>query len=271
MAEKKFIDIERIIASKNPGLLKKLPGFVLRYLKRILHQQEINTIISENRELKNQDFCSDIIRRFNIKLEVRGLENVPKHRGIILASNHPLGGMDALALVDAFAGYRNDIRFIVNDILMNLDNLSELFVGVNKHGKNAKSSLQTVDKLFASDLAVFVFPAGLVSRKINGEITDLDWKKTFITRAKRNNKEVVPVHIDGGLSNFFYRLARWRERLGIKVNVEMLYLVNELFKQKNKTMTITFGKPIVPETFNGEKNDVYWANWVKDQVYALKG
>jgi putative hemolysin len=271
MAIKKFIDIERIIASKNPGLVKKLPGFVLRYLKRILHQEEINTIIHENQHLRNQAFCSDIIKRFNITLDVRGLDNVPKDRGIILASNHPLGGMDAMALVDAFSGYRNDIRFIVNDILMNLENLKDLFVGVNKHGKNAKTSLQTVDRLFASDLAVFVFPAGLVSRQVKGEVRDLEWKKTFITRAKKNNKDVVPVHIDGGLSNFFYRLARWRERFGIKVNIEMLYLVNELFKQKNKTMTITFGKPIAASTFNATKNDLYWANWVKDEVYRLKG
>ena len=267
--EEKFIDVEKIIRSKNEKLLRLLPGFILRYLKRILHQKEINRIIAENKELKNQDFCKDVIRRFNIKLTVSGEENIPTEGGAIFAANHPLGGMDAMALVDVFSKHRSDIRFIVNDILMNLENLKGLFVGVNKHGANAKSSLQEVENLFGSDKAVFVFPAGLVSRKKNGIVRDLEWKKTVITRAKKNEKPIVPVLIQGDLSNFFYRLSNLREWLGVKVNIEMLYLVNELFKQKNRTIHIIFGQPIWPEQFTDKRTDKEWAEWLKASVYKL--
>ncbi len=269
--EQKFIDVEKIIASKNDKLVSRLPRFVINYLKRILHQSEINQIIRENKDLKNEAFCKDIIKRFNITLKVSGVENIPLTGGAIFASNHPLGGMDAMALVDAFSDYRKDIRFIVNDILLNLKNLEGLFVGVNKHGKNAKTSLQDVEMLFGSDKAIFVFPAGLVSRKKAGKIRDLEWKKTIVTRAKKNQKVVIPVLIEGRLSNFFYRLANWRERFGIKVNIEMIFLVNELFKQRNKTINIIFGKPIQASTFDSQKSDKEWAKWVKQEVYKLSG
>lgn len=265
----KFIDVERIIAEKKPGLAKSLPGFVVRFFKRILHQREINEIIRENHNLKNEAFCKDIVQRFELKLKTEGLENIPKEGGVILACNHPLGGMDAMALVDVVSSRRKDITFIVNDVLMNLANLKDLFVGVNKLGSNVKESLLKVNEAFASDRAVFVFPSGLVSRKQKGVVRDKPWKKTFVSQSKRNQKAVIPVHIQGELSPFFYRLANLRRFLGIRVNIEMLYLVNELFRQRNREIRITFGKPIPHTSFTSEKLDSEWAKHVEDLVYKL--
>lgn len=269
--KQQLIDVERIIANKNPKILKWLPGFFIRYLKRTIHQEDINTILIENEHKYDYDFAEDIINRFNIKIKVEGIENVPQSGGCILASNHPLGGVDALAIVTSLKNHRRDLQFVVNDILLHLNNLSGLFVGVNKHGSNSKTSLNSVNQLFSSDKAVFVFPAGLVSRKINGEVKDLEWKKTFITQAKRHQKDVIPIYVDGKLSNFFYRLANFRKKLGIKANIEMLFLAKETFKQQNKTIKIIFGKPIPYERFSSEKNDKEWAEWVKKKVYELKG
>ena len=168
--QEKFIDIEKVIKSKNPKLLKWLPKFILSYLKRILHQEEINRILAENKNLFNYDFARDIIKRFNVKVNAYGLENIPKDGGYIFASNHPLGGMDAMAIVTEVNPIRDDIKFIVNDLLLNLSNLKGMFVGVDKHGANAKESLQKVNELFSSDKAVFLFPAGLVSRKKKGKV-----------------------------------------------------------------------------------------------------
>ena len=267
---KKFVDVEEIIADKNANLLKRLPRFVLSYLKKILHQDEVNQIIYENTELKNEEFCKEIVNRFNLKLHVFGEGNIPQNGGVIFVVNHPLGGMDAMALVDIMSRYRKDIKFIVNDVLLTLENLKGLFVGVNKYGKNAKDSLRDLDQLFASDQAIFIFPAGLVSRQVDGEVRDLDWKKTFVTQAKKYNKTVVPVLLDGRLSPFFYRLAKWRIFFGIKANIEMLYLVNELFKQRGKEISVTFGKPILSDVFTQEKTDKQWAAWVREKVYKLK-
>ena len=266
----KFIDIEKLIGSKNPKLLKRMPKFIIRYLKRKLHQKELNKIFRDNPDTYGSDFCKVIIEKFNINVEVHNLENVPKTGGIVFASNHPLGGMDAMAIVKEVSEVRNDIKFIVNDLLLNIKNLKGMFVGVDKHSSNVKKSLQEVDALFASDKAVFLFPAGMVSRKKKGKIEDLEWKKTFVSRAKKHSKPIVPVYIDGELSNFFYRLANFREFIGVKKNIEMLYLADELFKQKGRTIKLYFGEPIDPGTLDRSKNDKEWATWIKNKAYNLK-
>jgi hypothetical protein len=186
--EDKFIDIEKLIASKNPKLLKRTPKFFINYLKRKLHQDEINAFMADHKDVNGYDFSKDVINYFNIKVEVSGMENIPKDGGVIITLNHPLGGMDAMAIINDIYPYRPDFKFIVNDLLMHLDNLKEMFVGVNKHGANAKEDLEKVDQLYASDQMVFVFPAGLVSRKKKGKVEDLEWKKTFVTRRENTRR-----------------------------------------------------------------------------------
>lgn len=268
--QEKFIDIEKVIKSKNPKLLKWLPKFIVSYLKRVIHQDEVNQILHEFKDDYDYVFCKKLIERFNIKVTVSGEENIPKTGGFIFAANHPLGGMDAMALVTVIEPYRKDVKFIVNDILLNLKNISGLFVGVNKHGVNSKNSLNQIDELFASDQAVFVFPAGLVSRRKNGKVADLEWKKTFITRSKKHNKTIIPVYVGGNLSNFFYRLSNFRTALGIKANLEMLYLSDESFKQKDKTLDIIFGEPIPSSFFDTSKSDKEWAKWMENKVHEMK-
>jgi putative hemolysin len=198
------------------------------------------------------------------------MENIPQSGGVVFASNHPLGGFDAMVILDSISRVRTDVKFIVNDILLNLKNLKPLFVGVNKHGKNSVKMLEDIDTAYGSDQAIFIYPAGLVSRKQDsGKIEDLEWKKSFITKAKKHQRMVVPLFVDGRNSNRFYNLARWRSKLGIKVNVEMFFLVDEMFRQRNKTITVIFGKPIPYTAFDNSKSDVQWALAVKKIVYDL--
>jgi putative hemolysin len=264
----KLIDIRKIIGDKNPKLLKILPGFIIRYIQHILHEKDVNEVVLTNKDKFNQDFCQAVIDRFNIHLEVEGLENVPVKGGVTLAMNHPLGGMDAMALVSALKNHRVDLKFIVNDILLHLKSMQGMFVGVNKHGKNSNSNLLKIDEIFSNGNAVCIFPAGLVSRKINGVVQDLEWKKTFVSLSVKHDQPIIPVYIDGKLSNFFYRLASFRKMIGIKANIEMFFLVHELFKQKNVTMKLTFGKPILPSSINKSKSQKAWAEEIRKQVYS---
>ena len=267
--QEKFIDIDKVIKDKNPKLLKILPKFIINYIKRVVHENDVNEILHDLKDVHDYEFCAALINRLNIKINVSGLENIPKDGGFIFASNHPLGGMDAMALVTVIEPYRKDVKFIVNDILLNIKNLNGIFTGVNKHGGNTKNSLKLVDDLFASDRAVFVFPAGMVSRRKNGVIADLEWKKTFITRAKKHNKPIVPVNVEGSLTNFFYRLSNLRMALGVKTNLEMFYLSDESFKQQDKTLNIVFGKPIPASHFDATKSDKEWSKWMQDKVHEM--
>lgn len=266
----KFIDIEKVIGDKNPRLLKLMPGFLIRYVKRIIHQEEVNTIINDYQHLYGYEFCEAVLTRFNIKVDVTGLEHIPKNGGLVFVGNHPFGGLEALAHVRTIQPLRPDVKFIVNDILLNLHNLKDAFVGINKHGATPKQTAMHMNELFGSSKALFIYPAGMVSRKIDGEVQDLEWKKTFVSRSKRHDSLILPVWTGGTqLSRFFYNLSNLRKFLGIKANVEMFYLVNEMMKQKNSTFRIVFGAPIPTSTFDRSKSDLEWTEWVRDKVYNL--
>ena len=270
MEKKKTIDLRRLIASKNEKLLRWMPGFVLRYLERVIHQDEINTLLEKAGELKDAEFSDAVMEEFNLTISSSGLENIPKTGPLIIVLNHPLGGMDALALISLLKNHRPDLRFIVNDILMNLENLSGLFIGINKHGINKKNVREEIEKAFNSEHAICIFPAGLVSRKINGLVQDLDWKRTFVTYARSLDRTVIPIKIDGQLSPFFYRLSRLRRFFRIKANIEMLYLADELFKQRNKTLTFTVGQAIKMNQFDTSLTDKEVASEIRKIVHELR-
>lgn len=268
----KFVDVDRLIKEKNPTAYKFIPGWLIKYLSEtIIHESFLNDIMTSYPNTLNFDFCRVMCERFGIKVRIEGSENIPKEGGVIFAANHPLGGMDAIAVMSAIDSHRNDVKFLVNDLLMNIPQLKGIFVGVNKFGTTAREGIKAVDQAFAGDNALFIFPAGLVSRMTRFKvIRDLEWKKTFITKAKKYNKPVVPVHISGRLSKRFYFVARLRKFLGIKMNIEMLLLAQETIKQEGKTIVVKYGQPILPESFDRSKKDQDWAYDIKSKVYDLK-
>lgn len=262
------IDIRKVMADKNPKLPKLLPNFIIRYLERVIHVKELNDFIEKNNDKFGLDFVQAALDEFGVNIHVNGLENIPEKGRFLFASNHPLGGLDGMALMLVVGQKRKDVLFPVNDILMNIPNMKELFIPINKHGSNAEN-VRIIDDTFAGDKTLLYFPAGLCSRKQNNIILDLDWKKTFITKSKRHKRDIVPVYFEGKNSSFFYNLANLRTRLGIKANIEMLYLVDEMFKQRNKDIIITFGESVPYTYFDKSKTDKEWADEMKRRVYAL--
>jgi putative hemolysin len=262
------IHIENVFREKNPKLAGMIPGFVYGYLRKKIHEDEINAILYDNRHLVGLDMVKATLDTIGPVVSSEGLENIPKEKRAIIASNHPLGGIDGLALMQETGKVRKDIVFPVNDILLFLPSLKPLFIPINKHGSN-NENIKIIHETFESDKLVLYFPAGLVSRKQKGGIRDLEWKKTFVSKAKQYQRDVIPVHIIARNSNFFYNLARMRKKLGIKANIEMLYLADETFKQKGKKIHIIFGKPIPYETFDKRYNYRVWAEKVKNYSYSL--
>lgn len=266
---KQTIDIEKAIQSKNPGLLKWLPAFVLNYIKKVTHESWLNSILERHGHLKGMDFVNAVIEEMELEVELEGAEQIPKTGGVIIAANHPLGGLDGVALMYALGKIRTDIRFLVNDLLMTFDNFEPIFVPVNKHGKNSQGGLAKIEEVYANDYAVLIFPAGLVSRKSPTGIRDLQWKKSFISKSKKYKKDILLSFIDGKNSNFFYNLANWRKKLGVKVNLEMFYLVDEMYKQRGRKVTIRMGERIPYQSFTSDKTDSQWADIIKEKVYEL--
>lgn len=268
MKPEKYIDVEKVLKTKAKTLYKFLPRFAINWLKRKLHEEEINIGMVHLSKFYGLDFNTEVLKFLDVKIEVHGTENLPKSGGVIIASNHPLGGMDGIALIKAIGDIRGDVKFIVNDILKNIKNYGEVFVGVNKVGGQSRNSLQFVEQIYATDAAILIFPAGLVSRKFPEGIRDLEWNKSFINKSIKYNKPIVPVFIEGQNSNFFYNFAKWRKRLGIKANIEMLFLPDEMFKQKGNTIKIHFGKIIEPSLFYATHTPQQWTNIMREYIYT---
>jgi putative hemolysin len=265
-----LIDIEEILRTKATRYYKYIPKFLLSYLKKIIHQKELNIFLHNAKDRTGVDFLEAALDFLDIKIEIRGSENLPDSGLYTFVSNHPLGGQDGVALGYILGRhYNGKIKYIVNDLLMNLHGLAPLCIPINKTGKQAKDFPAAVEKGFQSDNQLLMFPAGICSRRHKGIIKDMEWKKTFIVKSIQTQRDIVPVYFSGHNSNFFYNLANVTQSLGIRFNIAMLYLSNEMFKNKHKTFIITFGKPIPWQTFNKSKTPSQWAQYVKDIVYNL--
>lgn len=270
MTHKKHVDIEKVLKTKSPKLHKYLPGFVLKYIIRKIHQDDINRGINENKDKYGHDFNKAGLDHVGAKVKWHGQENIPLTGKTIIAANHPLGGLDGMALIHAVSTVRKDTVFFVNDVLKNLENYGNLFVGVNKVGNTASSALKVVVDEYSTEKAILVFPAGLVSRMQKGKIKDLEWKKSFVSKAVQYGSAIIPTFIHGQNSKFFYNFAYWRKKLGIKANIEMFFLPDEMFSQTNKDIHIEFGKPILPEWLDDSHSHKQWAQIIKEYVYSAE-
>jgi putative hemolysin len=270
MTELQHIDVKQALFNKSPRLASKIPAFLIRYLCRIVHQDEMNGIIERYRSVQGVAFMQALVHEFGLTLELHGEENLPDGGTYIFASNHPLGGLDGICLAAVLGQrYNSAVRYLVNDLLMFIPNLQSIFVPINKHGAQDRIAAAKLEEVFRSGNQIITFPAGLCSRKINGRIYDLPWKKSFIQKAVAHHRDIIPVYFDGRNSAFFYRLANIRKRLCIKANLEMLYLPDEMFGNRNQTFRIHFGSPIPWQTFDRTKTSSEWAGWVRDRVYSL--
>lgn len=270
------VDVEAIVRDKAGAKYKYIPGFVLSWLKRILHQDEVNRFLTGRAAGKfGVDFLDECVDYLEMDMEVKGLDELPSNDGgryFTIVSNHPLGGEDGVALGKLICHkYDSQMLYLVNDVLMNLKGLAPLCIPINKTGAQSRNFPKMVETAFQSQKNILMFPAGLCSRKQDdGSIRDLPWKKTFISKSIEYQRDVIPVHFSGRNSERFYNIARWCKRFNIKVNIAMLFLVDEMYKNVGKHFTVTFGQPIPWQTFTDKsKTPAEWAQWVQDRVYEL--
>ncbi len=264
-----YIDVDKIIANKNPRLKKFLPKFITNYLKRIIHQDELNGILRRHGHKQGLDFVNSSLKDLGINYRVYGVENLKIDGRYLFASNHPLGGLDGLIMMSEMGRHYDNIKFVVNDLLMNIKQLEPLFIPVNKLGRQTSDYAAKIEATYASEAQVLYFPAGICSRKVNGRIEDLEWHKSFIQKAIKHQRDIVPVHFSGRNSEFFYNLSNFRTKVGIKLNFEFIYLVDELFRQKDKKIDIVIGEPIPYQTFDKSRTLNQWALFVREKSYAL--
>lgn len=263
-----LLDVEKVLG---PKLMKKLPRFAVNFFKRRIHQDEINDCIMHAEHYKGAGFFDEALNYVGITFKIRGEENLDPGKKYLFAGNHPLGGPEALIIGSVFRRiYGDGFKVPVNHLLANLKPLKEFFVPVRVYGSNRNRELgEQIADMFSSDYQVLVFPAGMCARKIKGKVTEMPWKKMFITQSRKFERDVVPIHISGFNSRRFFFFTKLSTFLKLKFNLGMIFLVDELFNKKGQEFVVTFGKPVPYTTFDKTKTDLQWAAEIKDQVEAL--
>lgn len=269
----KTIDLDNILAGKMGDKARYVPRFLVSWLKRTIHEDEVNRFLWESRYLSGTEWLTECVKYLDMTLQIEGEENLPDKddgRLYTFVSNHPLGGADGVALGSIIGRhYDGRFRYLVNDLLLNLPGLKPVSIGINKTGSQSRNFPAMVEAGFQSDNHMLMFPAGLCSRKQHGQIRDLEWKKTFITKSVQYQRDVVPIHFGGQNSDKFYRIANVCKTLHLKFNVAMLFLVDEMYKNVHKTFRVSIGKPIPWQTFDKSKSPKEWAQYVQQRVYEI--
>jgi len=268
----KPINLRELFMDKNPKLGRWIPGFVYKLFSRILRIDFMNDPILYNHGYKkDEEFSRASIEAFNVSLDIEGKENLNPEGRFMFVSNHPLGGFDGMMVISELSYIYSKMKVLANDLLTRVDTMDGIFVPINKHGAQARENIKRINEVFESDEQVMSFPAGLVSRRKKGKIEDPEWQKSFIVKAVQTKRDVVPIHVSGRCSNFFYKLSNVRKFLGIKANLEMFFLPNESYRHRNKHFVITFGKAIPYSTFDNRETPHAWAQLVRQHVYTLPG
>lgn len=279
--DNRVVDIEKVLADKNPRLLKMMPRPALEFIKKTVRQDQINSVIYRNRHKKGWDFLDGVIKELGVNITVNGIEHIPANGGVFLAANHPMGGLDGMAFMHVVGKIRKDFKFFVNDILMQVDNLADHFIPVNVFGDNSEEYRQAFNAAYTSEEAVLIFPAGMVSRRHKKpsspqikktrkkHIEDLLWKRSIVEKAAEFQKDIIPVHIRGFNSKRFYNIGYYRKKALIEANLEMFYLPDELFTQRGNTIHFEIAPPIPGSHFDHSKTSSEWVQWLKELVYSL--
>ncbi len=267
------INVGEVLRQRIPRYWRFIPRGLVRWLERTVCQDELNRLLRDNFPRRDADFCRGVLDDLGVTVNFHNLDNLPpkEQTRVLFVSNHPLGGLDGMALIDFVRTYYVVApRFIVNDLLNAVEPLSDTFIPVNKHGAQSREAILRLDDAFASDAPLLMFPAGLVSRRgKKGVVADLEWQKMFVAKARQYGRDIIPLHFYGENSSFFYKFAKFRRRIGLKFNIEMIYLPREVFRSKGKTFDVVVGKPI-PHASLDDMPPARKAQQIRQMVYALE-
>ncbi|MBR4841533.1 MAG: glycerol acyltransferase [Bacteroidaceae bacterium] len=261
MGEAKGIDIGLILQKK----FGKAPRLLTWYLKRLIHQDYLNGFFVQG--YTGVEFCTKAMEYLGISITVEG--SIPDGGPFTFVSNHPLGGVDGLALLHLIGQKNPDVMMLGNDFLTNIEGLAPMIVPISKVGMQSRTLKDNIDQAFSSSAHMLVLPAGKVSRKTDGVIQDQPWKKTFLVKSIETDRDIVPIHFIGTNSRRFYRIGRLEKYFKLRFPLGMLFLPDEMYRARGKNYKVIIGRPIPASTFDESRSIAQWTDWVREKVYKL--
>ncbi len=236
---RRAFDLRRILSERNPRLLNRLPPGVLALARSLTHEHLVNAVLTARSGLEAAEFCEYVLRRLEITLKLENSRYLEDAERPVICANHPSGGLEGVALIAAILRIRGSCRVPANDLLATVEPLGPLIVGVNR-ARPSVADMRELSAAYQGNEPMLIFPAGVTARVYGGVLREYPWETSFVTRARRADRDIVPVWVSGRNSRHFYLIHRIRRVLGIGFNLEMGLLVDELLRRRGDTLTLRF-------------------------------
>lgn len=227
-----------------PKIVRKA---VVSFFKSVFHENEINEFIKANAHLESFSFIEAILDYFNIDINIKKnqLSRIPSYGRVVIIANHPLGALDALALLHVIRDVRKDVKIVASSFLSEFENISDLLIPIdNVKGKMERSSVESIHDALKKEQAVIIFPSGEVSRARPSGIKDTKWRKGFLKIASKMQAPILPIYIGAKNSKSFYFLSMINKSLATAI------IPHEMFKYQDKNISFDIGKSIPYESYN---------------------
>ncbi|MDN3474979.1 lysophospholipid acyltransferase family protein [Pseudoalteromonas sp. APC 3355] len=264
-----MISVDKVIAANLPQLENspKVKGLVKKGLGYLLHEQEFITFGNTYPHLQGLEFVEQVLDELNFdtRYKPKQIEHIPNEGKLVIVANHPIGSLDALALIKVLSTVRQDLKVVANRMLMSVSAMHSLLLPVdNLSGMSKKQELSNIQNHLKGGGALLIFPAGEVSRLGPTGIKDCKWNSGFLRMAKKANCPILPIFIKAKNSPLFYGTSMIYKPLA------SLLLVTEMFKQRKKSLEFEIGASIPPESYLIENlKDKEIVNLIRKQLYRL--
>ncbi|CAA6821001.1 MAG: Putative hemolysin [uncultured Sulfurovum sp.] len=265
-----MINVQASVINKYPQV-ESIPKPILTPLfsavKKIIHQNDINIFLEEQKQTNPFSFVEAVLEYFNFsyKFSSNQIENIPATGRVVIIANHPLGALDALSLIDMVKRVRSDVKVVANNMLGEIKQLEPILVGVNTFDESiSKESVQEIHQTLKNEEALIIFPSGEVSRARPNGIKDTKWHKGFLKFAKKNKAPILPIYIDAKNSTLFYTFS------SVNKGLSSLLLSHEMFKQRNKSLEFVVGELIPFKSFtNSPLETKHLVKLFKKHLYKM--
>ncbi len=256
-----MINVQKMIKKKYPKLKnnKIIKSAIDKFANAIIHQEQINNFLAHNSHLGSFEFIENALDElsFTYTISNKDIQNIPATGRVVIIANHPLGGLDALALIKAISSIRKDVKIIANDFLKTITPLQPIIIDINNFkNRQSKQAINKIYETLNAEEALIIFPAGEVSRATPKGVRDGYWYKSFLKFASRTSSPILPIFIGGKNSKTFYSVS------AINKPLSTLLLSNEMFKQKGKEIEIVIGEIIPYE-------NIYPKSIAKEELLSL--
>lgn len=263
--------IDRLIADRAPWLFGTSPLARMSHsvLTRLLSYNQTLQLAQHLQAQSGAQIMDEMARRLARHVDLRGLDNIPRHGPALVVANHPTGIADGIILHALVAQRRPDLYFYANcDILSVLPQMADRIAPVEWR-ENRRSRQQTRETLRYTKTAIergrlgIIFPSGRLAKRRGLRLYERPWMPSAAGMARKFDLPVIPIHIRARNSALFYAFDFLHPTL------RDITLFHETLNKAKASFSVTIGDPISPLAL--ARDPAQATRILRDATLALAG